>query len=96
MAEQRLSGRDGLYDTARYTAYSSGGTRSWHATCDQRMNYMPTVGDWSRMAIAHLFPDMHRGRDCHKVLRGRLQELADKFTVEISHFSVAASRIAHR
>jgi epoxyqueuosine reductase len=26
------------------------------------------------------------GRDCHQVLRGRLQELADKITVETGHF----------
>lgn len=45
------------------------------------------AGKWSRMADSAFISRYALGRDCHQVLRGRLQELAGKITVETGHFS---------
>jgi epoxyqueuosine reductase len=55
-----------------------------------RMNYMPPARDsWQ---VVHdgdsaFISRYALGRDYHKVLRGRLQKLADKITMETGHFN---------
>ena len=60
-----------------------------------RMNYLPadTQGDWQRIEFGRLTQPMQgvvsmyaRGRDYHKVLRQRLQRLAERIEAEIGPF----------
>ncbi|MDP5009255.1 MAG: tRNA epoxyqueuosine(34) reductase QueG [Glaciimonas sp.] len=63
-----------------------------------RMNYLPQNSkndDWKLRELSRLHPDAistatislyARGRDYHKVLRSRLQQLADRITAEIGAF----------
>ena len=53
------------------------------------MNYMPPARDsWQVVqdGDSAFISRYALGRDCHNVLRGRLQELADKITVETGYF----------
>jgi epoxyqueuosine reductase len=55
-----------------------------------RMNYMPPARDsWQVVqdGDSAFISRYALGRDYHKVLRGRLQKLADKITVETGHFN---------
>src|SRR3954467_4936513 len=54
-----------------------------------RMNYLPLDGDgWAELADhQHAYIARYaRGRDYHKVLRGRLQQLADRVGHEVGEF----------
>ena len=86
-----LSRRDGLYGAARRAPRAAGRAGARHAARDQRAHGLPARGADGRRRRSRT-PDRAYvsryalGRDYHKVLRARLQRLADRIAREIGAF----------